>query len=843
LTGAIRAGLARGVLGLCLGLAMPAMAAPPATLPPLVQATSGLEPRAGLLPVWLDRRGGRVLIALTPDSSGDCGEYLYQAAMRGGLGSTPVGLDRSAPGPTHVLRFRRVGPRIYAELENLAFRADGGSADERQAVRESFPPSVVWSAEILAEDPGGAVLADLSGFVVRDAFGAVDALKGAGQGDFRLAADRSYVDVGGARVFPDNLEFDAVETFESAAPGDEVHGIVPDRHAVTLIEHQSLVRLPPPGFTPRLADPRTGAFDTLVADYAAPLDAPVVRRLANRFRLEKTDPAAPRSPVRKPIVFYVDRAAPEPVRSALIEGARWWAQAFDAAGFIDAFRVEVLPEGVSPLDARYNVINWVHRQTRGWSFGGGAITDPRTGEIVKGFVELGSLRARQDRMIFEGLVGADGTGRGGPNDPVVVTLARLRQLAVHETGHALGLAHNMAGSTYGDRASVMDYPPPRVGIVDGRLDFSDAYKIGLGEWDRFAIRWLYSEVPSGAAGAAALETMVRDGYAHGLRYVRDEDARPTGSAHPDGALWDDGPDPVASLANVLAVRGIALANFGPANVPAGAPLSDLRRVIVPVYLFHRYEVDAVSKSIGGVDFTYAVRGDGAPAPRPVSGEAQRRALTALLATLDPAALDLPDSVIDQLSAGRDGSLDHAYEIELFSDSRTPVFDIAAAARAAADITLGDLLEPSRLARVADQGARDPSGLRLPELLGRTIDHVFAQTAVSPRQGQIRREVRARLVAKLLETARDRAAPPTVLADVRAALDRLVMRLDETRAGGEEDLAQARQLVTLLRGPAAEELATLVDADKRPAARPPPGMPIGAGAGESCWFCEDQDSFR
>ncbi|MDB5481250.1 MAG: zinc-dependent metalloprotease, subfamily 2 [Caulobacteraceae bacterium] len=825
--------------GLALVAALPAWAAaqdPPAKT--IAQATAGLERRAGLLPVYVDAKRGRVLLALTPDAKGDCGQFIYMAAMRSGLGSTLVGIDRSNPGPPQLLSFRRAGGKVMAELENTAFRADGGAPAEEQAVRESFPPSIVWSGDILAEDASGAILVDLSGFLVRDQFGVIDALKAAKQGDFRLVPERSYPDVAEVQTFPDNLELEAHETFVSDAPGDQVKGIAPEPHAVTLIEHHSLVRLPPPGFTPRREDPRTGSIDQLAADYGAPLGAPVVYRLAARFRLEKTDPAAARSPVRKPIVFYVDRAAPKPVRSALIDGARWWAQAFDAAGFIDAFRVEVLPEGVNPLDARYNVINWVHRQTRGWSYGW-PITDPRTGEIVKGSVLLGSLRMRQDRMIFEGLVGADKTGTGASDDPIVVSLARLRQLAVHETGHALGLAHNFAGSTFGDRASVMDYPGPRVGITDGKLDFSDAYKAGIGDWDRFAIKWLYSEVPPGAAGQAALETVVRDGYARGLRYVSDDDARPTGSANPHGALWDDGTDAVAGLAHALEVRRIALARFGPANVPAGAPLSDLRRVIVPIYLFHRYEVDAVAKSIGGVDFNYGLRGDGAPSARAVDGAAQRRALEALLATLDPAVLDLPDALIDQLSTGRDGAADVAYGVEVFGgETRTPVFDITAAAQAAADITLGNLLEPSRLERVSDQGARDPSAMTLAELLNRTLDVVFAGTPATPRQSQLRRAVRARLVVKLAGLAEDKAAPPTVTADARAALDLLARRLAQVKTGDVADLAQARYFEQIIENRSQDQLAAIVEADHKRAA-PPPGMPIG---GEDCWFCDTGGAF-
>ncbi len=820
------------LLGGLFLLAAPLASAASATT--FAQATAGLERRPGLLPVYLDAKGGRVLLVLAPDAKGDCGEFIYAVAMRSGLGSTPVGIDRSNPGPSQLLAFRRVGGKVMAELENTAFRADQGSPDEQQAVRESFPPSIIWSGDILAEDAGGAILVDISGFLTRDQFGVIDALKAAKQGDFKLAADRSYPDVAEVRTFPDNLEFEAHETFVSDAPGDQVKGIAPEPHAVTLIEHHSLVRLPPPGFTPRLEDPRTGSIDQLVADYGAPLGAPVVYRLAARFRLEKTDPSAARSPVKKPIVFYVDRAAPEPVRSALIGGARWWAQAFDAAGFIDAFRVEVLPEGVNPLDARYNVINWVHRQTRGWSYGW-PITDPRTGEIVKGSVLLGSLRMRQDRMIFEGLVGADKTGTGAPDDPIVVSLARLRQLAVHETGHALGLEHNFAGSTFGDRASVMDYPGPRIGITDGKLDFSDAYKVGIGDWDRFAIKWLYSEVPPGAAGQAALEAIVRDGYAHGLRYVSDDDARPTGSANPHGALWDDGPDAGDALEHALEVRKIALAKFGPANLPAGAPLSDLRRVIVPIYLLHRYEVDAVAKSVGGVAFNYGMRGDGAPSANVVDGSSQRRALAELLQTLDAAVLDLPDRLIDQLSTGRDGASDPQYSTELFNRPLTPVFDIGAAAGAAADITLDNLLEPSRLQRVADQGARDPAALGLSELMTRSIDYVFGDPPRSGREGQLRRVVWARLVVKLAALVTNENTSPQVSAEARAALDRIAARLDQVKSADPADLAQARYLAGLIENRARDDLAALAERERKRGVVPPPGMPIGGG--EDCWFWE------
>ncbi|MDQ2861255.1 MAG: zinc-dependent metalloprotease, partial [Pseudomonadota bacterium] len=581
---------------------------------------------------------------------------------------------------------------------------------------------------------------------------------------------------------------------------------------------------------------RVGVFNQLVNDYGAPLDAPVVYRLANRFRLEKTDPAAARSAVKKPIVFYVDRAAPEPIRTALVEGARWWAQAFDAAGFIDAFRVEVLPEGVSPLDARFNVISWVHRQTRGWSYGQG-IVDPRTGEIVKGSVLLGYLRVRQDRMIFEGLVGADKTGTGGPDDPIRVALSRLHQLAVHETGHALGLAHNFAGSTFDDRASVMDYPPPRIAIVDGRFDFSDAYAVGVGSWDKFAIDWLYSETPPGADEKAALDAIVTAGYAKGLRFVDDDNSRPPGAAQPYGNLWDDGPDAVAALAHVLEVRRIALGRFGVANLPAGAPAADLRRVIVPIYLFHRYEVDAVAKLIGGVDFSYAVKGDGHESARPVPGAEQRRALDALLATVDPACLDLPDSLLGLLSSAQSGLADPQFDVEVFGRPGDPVFDLPTAADAAADIAFSDLLQPERLNRVVDQGGRDPSQLELDALVGKTVSQVFsAGPDTGGRTAELRRRVRMRLVIDLAQSLQDKRLSPTAAAQIKVALTGLGARLAAVRAGDAADLAQARYLSAILLDTTRDAIKTLAEADKARTIDVPPGAPIGS-EGEGCWLCE------
>ncbi|HTQ78616.1 MAG TPA: zinc-dependent metalloprotease, partial [Thermoanaerobaculia bacterium] len=681
-----------------------AHAAPPPTaagaseaLPTVAAKTSGLERREGLLPVYLDRQRGKVWLEVpaTSQPSGEVASYLYVEGIVTGLGSNPVGLDRGQLGNSHILTLRRVGGRVLLEEKNLRFRALTEDPEERRSVEQSFANSILWGGEIAAVDGDGKALVDLTSFLVRDAHEIVPTLKLTGQGRWDLDPARSAVDLTNCLSFPENLEFEAVLTYQSAEPGRLVAETAPLPGAMTIVQHQSLVKLPDDGYRPRRVDPRAGFFGVEFLNYSAPLSAPIETQWISRHRLEKVDPTAARSRVKKPIVYYLDPGCPEPVRSALLEGVGWWKDAFEKAGFLDAFRVEMLPKGVHPLDVRYNIIQWVHRATRGWSYGGGII-DPRTGEIVKGFVTLGSLRIRQDRMIFEGLVGTEETGKGGPNDPVAVSLARIRQLGAHEVGHSLGLEHNFAASTYG-RASVMDYPGPLVGITpQGELDLSNAYAKGIGAWDYQVIRYGYTEFPPGANEAQELDAIVRDGLAHGLLFLTDQDARPASAAQPLGNLWDNGVDPVAALEQSLKVRQIALAHFGEHNLAAGQPLSYLQEVLVPVYFHHRYELDAAAKAVGGLLYVHAVRGDGEVASKPVPAEQQRRAIHTLTGLLAPQALDLPDSVIALLVPRPPSQRPNP---EIFGGRTAPVFDPLEAAATAADLAVRALLQPERDGRL------------------------------------------------------------------------------------------------------------------------------------------------
>lgn len=794
---------------MAMALAVPAWAEP-------VTVSSTRE--GDLLPVKVDADQGRILLTLPqPDAEGISGRFLYATAIRSGMGSAPIRIDRGMLGPTQMLVFRRIGRKVAVIYENPRFRATGEAAVQKGA-RTSFPFSTVAMLDIVTSDAKG-ITVDVAPFLTRDTMRLADTLNSEGKG-FHLVDSLSAADPGAVKVFPDNIEMEAVQTFASDTPGREVSSIAADPRQISFTLHHSLIRLPGPGFAVRRFDIRSGSHGTQVYDYGTALGDDVQLQLANHFRLEKVDPSAARSRVKKPIVFYIDNAAPEPIRGALAKGVAWWNDAFATAGFIDAFQVKILTPDIDPQDVRYSVVNWGDRLTRSWSYGGGII-DPRTGEIIKGNVVLGALRVRQDVQIFEALVGAGEDNGGGPNDPVKVALDRISQLGAHEVGHAIGFVHNFAASTQG-RTSVMDYPGPLIGLKGGRIDLSNAYAQGIGSWDKFTVQWLYAQPRPGADHDQAAKALADAEFARGTRYLTDIDGRADDGPQMHTSMWDNGEDKPAELAQMLAVRRVALANFGPGTLRKGEELSNLRRKFVPVWLLARYEVAATGKWVGGMDYAYALAGDANAPAAPTPAVQQRAALAALLKTLSPAELIVPDRLVGWMSAGVNGRDDAQFDTEVFDNAGAAVFDPLVATDVAAQVTLDSLLAPSRLTRVYIQKARDSGQLGLGELLDglerATYDHT--DTAVE-------RRIALRTLLTLARSRKDAATPVDVAASLQERLESAAEKLGKLSG---ESAAWGRTVAALLRsGPALEaEIGKM----GRHVPAIPPGMPIG---GETDWF--------
>lgn len=786
-------------------------------LPTIEAKTAGMRKLDGFFPLYWDAANGALYMEIPAFNT----EVLQLTGLAGGLGSNDIGLDRGQVQHYEVVEFQHVGRKVLMIEPNLHFRSSSTNPAEVEAVRDAFAPSVLWGFTAVAQT-GAHVLVNVTAYLTQDTADLSQRLR---PGQYRVDASRSAVYMPGTMNFPKNTEMEAEVTFtRRSATGGRVRGyfegvgnVAATPDAATLRLHHSFIELPDTnGYTPRVYDPRAGFFGFSYRDYSAPLGEPMTKRFIIRHRLHKKNPSAAMSDPVKPIVYYLDPGVPEPVRSALLDGARWWNQAFEAAGYRNALQVKIRPDSISPFDIRYNVINWVHRSTRGWSYGESVI-DPRTGEILKGVVSLGSLRVRQDYLIAQGLLSPFKKGDEAAPELQRWALARVRQLAAHEMGHTLGLAHNYYDSKLG-RISVMDYPAPLVTLkADGSLDYSSVYAVGIGAWDKVAITWGYQDFPKGTNEPKALTKILNDAWAKGLRFLTNQDITTT----PTADQWSNGTDPAGDLKREMAVRDAALKRFGENAIRRGMPLATIEEALVPLYLHHRYQVDATASALGGLDYFYTVRGDGRTPYTPVSAAEQRAALKALLTTLDPAELVVPDAILKVIPPRPMG---YRPGRELFPRYTGMAFDAVTPAVTAARITVDDIMDPTRDARIVEQHARDASLPGLGEVLDAVLGYIDGYHPANGYQAEIRRAVQGVAVDGLMRLAAQ-ARMPQVKA---VAMFRLQRIRDAARAWSGADAADSAHYALLAR----DVTHFMEHPDQAPPimeVEPPPGAPIGEPA--------------
>ena len=799
----------------------------------IASVTEKLQKIDGFVPLYIDADGGKIYIEITQFNR----EFLYLVSLPTGVGSNPIGLDRGQLGTTKVVEFERAGNKILLIQPNYDFRATG-DAQQKKSVEESFAKSVIWGFKVEAVD-GDRVLVDATSFLIRDAHGVGERINGARQGTYNFDESRSALYLPNTKGFPKNTEVEATITLTTnGEAGNLVNQVAPTGKHVTVRERHSFVELPDNNYKPRKFDPRTAGIPISFYDYGTDINEDLEKRWIQRFRLEKKDPNAALSEAVKPIIFYVDNGAPKAIQDALIEGASWWNQAYEAAGFRNAFQVKVLPPDADPMDIRYNVVNWVHRATRGWSIGD-SVVDPRTGEVLKGDVTLDSQRARQDFLLgsgmspqykgsvaecdFSALPDVDYlSAQAGAGEITAMSYARIRQLAAHEVGHTLGFTHNFAASTYG-RASVMDYPAPFVEIKNGKLDFSNAYAVGIGTFDKFAVRYAYSQFPAGTNEDGELDKLVRDGVANGMLYLGDQDARPAGGANPLANLWDNGPDPVAMLKHEMQVRRIGLDQFSAANIPNGSPMSELENKFLPLYLHHRYQLTAATKTLGGVYYTFAIRSETGPIPATVNeivpGEKQREALAVVLETIRPEELAIPDNILRLIPPTAYGF--RSGRSELFQKRTNPIFDPIGAAEIAADFTISGLLEPNRAARMIDFNSRSKAYPHFRESVAALVKSAW-RPMTDARLAEIQRAVESIVVARLMDLAANGNAQPQVRAVATDGL-RTILAAIRRPVSSADSAAFNRSL--------ADDITRFLDRPDAPRKQTvplatPPGDPIG-----------------
>ncbi|HWB28124.1 MAG TPA: zinc-dependent metalloprotease [Chitinophagaceae bacterium] len=777
----------------------------------IADKTKGMKEYTGFFNFYWDDKTGKIFLEINKLDT----EILYQTSLPAGLGSNDIGLDRGILGATTIVKFTRTGNKVLMIQPNYSYRAVTDDEAEKRAVEESFAQSTLWGFTIEAET-NGTVLVDATNFLLRDAIGVAGQLSRSGQGSYSADATRSAIYLPRTKNFPLNTEIETTITFTtSGQPGAWVSSVTPSANAVTLRMHHSFVQLPDNNYTPRVFDARSGYFYNTYYDYATPVSEPIQKYFICRHRLQKKDPTAALSEPVKPIVYYLDNGTPEPIRSALLEGARWWNQAFEAAGYKNAFIVKVLPDSADPMDIRYNMINWVHRSTRGWSFGS-AVVDPRTGEIIKGNVTLGSLRVRQDYLIATGLLAPFENGLPADNKMMKMALQRLRQLAAHEVGHTLGLMHNYIASSQG-RASVMDYPHPQAKLdANGNIDLSDAYADGIGDWDKVTIAYGYQDFPKGTDESAALNKILTDAAAKGLTFISDRDARDPAGLHPNAHLWDNGKDPVAELKDVMKIRAKALNQFGVNDIRPGTPMAMLEDVLVPVYLYHRYQVEAVTKEVGGMYYSYALRGDGQVVTKSLSKDDQLKALNAAIDCMEPSFLDIPGNIAKLIPPRPEG---YDYDRELFKRRTGLAFDPLGAAETAADIPLSFLFNTERLNRMIEYKAMT-NGLGVDEMLAVLINRTWKAPRLKGMQLLIEQQNEQMLLTYILANSISNDASFGTKAAMLNAVNTIKAYAEEQLKLTKDDSYKGYLSLTLERIKSPEKAKPTVHLAQ------PPGSPIG-----------------
>ncbi len=738
-------------------------------------------------------------------------EFLYVSALSSGIGSNDIGLDRGQLGGRHVVKFKKAGNKLLLIQPNLNYRALTNNELERKSIEQAFAKSVLFGFKI-KEEKNGIYTIDLTPFLMQDTHGVSNKLKKSKEGSYSLDASKSAISLDRTRAFPKNVEFDVLLTFKGQPTGRNLRSVTPTGSLVTVNQHHSFVELPDNNFKPRVFDVRSGVIPMSYMDYSTPVQEQIRKRYVIRHRLQKKNAGAAKSEVKEPIIYYLDNGTPEPIRSALLEGVSWWNQAYEAAGFINGFQVKMLPVDADPLDCRYNVIQWVHRSTRGWSYGG-SVTDPRTGEIIKGHVSLGSLRVRQDFLIAQALMNKPFVERDDNYQPMLdMALARIRQLGAHEVGHTLGFTHNFAASTNG-RSSVMDYPHPTVSLNNGEVDLSNAYDVGIGDWDKVIVAYSYSEFDKDSNETTELNKILDKAKTDGLRFIADSDARAQGGAHALAHLWDNGKSASEELNNLLAVRKKAISNFSIDNIRSNEPYSMLEDVFVPLYFFHRYQAAAAAKVVGGLDYNYVVKGDGQLTVKSVDVSIQKQALSALLNSINAETLAIPKN---KLSLFPPRAFAYGRTRESFKGKTGVAFDPFSAVSTASEMTLKLLLHPQRANRMIQQKSLDTNQLGLEDVLKILIDNTFNKKHKDVYLKEVQQMININVLQQIMNLAVNDNAFFQVNAIANKAIQNIAMNLDNSTYG----LQYVRLIKRFNEKPEAFKLEL--------APKIPDGSPIGSG---------------